>query len=48
MIYQPFFWRENGKKIKQSAMDIDQNERDHAKDVLLPKIYRNNQMNGIL
>lgn len=25
------------EKIKQSAMDIDQNERDHAKDVLLPK-----------
>lgn len=25
------------EKIKQSAVDIDQNERDHAKDVLLPK-----------
>lgn len=30
------------EKIKQSAMDIDQNERDHAKDVLLPKdIHKN-------
>ena len=37
------------EKIKQSAMDIDQNERDHAKRCFYcQKIYRNNQMNGIL
>ena len=31
-----FFWRENGKN-QAKCYDIDQNERDHAKDVLLPK-----------